>query len=102
MEYRIEHDTMGEVKVPINALYRAQTQRAVENFPISGSGLEKEHIIALARIKKAAAQANNKLGILADDITAAIVSSANEVIAGEHLDHFPVTYSRPVAVPART
>jgi fumarate hydratase, class II len=52
MEYRIEHDTMGEVRVPINALYRAQTQRAVENFPISGSGLEEEHIIALARIKK--------------------------------------------------
>ena len=90
MEYRIEHDTMGEVKVPINALYRAQTQRAVENFPISGSGLEKEHIIALARIKKAAAQANNKLGILADDITSAIVASADEVISGHHLDHFPV------------
>ena len=90
MEYRIEHDTMGEVKVPINALYRAQTQRAVENFPISGSGLEKEHIIALARIKKAAAQANNKLGILTDDISSAIVASADEVISGHHLDHFPV------------
>jgi len=50
MEYRIEHDTMGEVRVPATALYRAQTQRAVENFPISGTGLEREHIIALARI----------------------------------------------------
>ncbi|MEY3625245.1 MAG: hypothetical protein RL696_626, partial [Actinomycetota bacterium] len=90
MEYRIEHDTMGEVKVPVNALYRAQTQRAVENFPISGAGLEREHIIALARIKKAAAQANTKLGILAQDISDAIVASANEVIAGSHLDHFPV------------
>ncbi|MDG2478333.1 MAG: aspartate ammonia-lyase, partial [Aquiluna sp.] len=60
MEYRIEHDTMGEVRVPKDALYRAQTQRAVENFPISGSGLEPEQIIALARIKKAAAIANAK------------------------------------------
>ena len=84
MNIRIEKDTMGEVKVPINALYRAQTQRAVENFPISGTGLEREHVIALARIKKAAAQANNQLGILADDITSAIVASAEEVIAGHH------------------
>jgi fumarate hydratase class II len=90
MEYRIEHDTMGEVKVPVNALYRAQTQRAVENFPISGTGLEKEHIVALARIKKAAALANTKLGILAEDISGAIVASADEVIAGKHHDHFPV------------
>lgn len=64
MEYRIEHDTMGEVKVPKDALYRAQTQRAVENFPISGTPLEAEHIVALARIKKAAAGANAALGIL--------------------------------------
>src|SRR6476646_9037853 len=55
-EFRIEHDTMGEVRVPVDALYRAQTQRAVENFPISGSRLERSHIEALARIKKAAAR----------------------------------------------
>lgn len=90
MEYRIEHDTMGEVKVPVNALYRAQTQRAVENFPISGQGLEKEQIIALARIKKAAALANQKLGILNSDIAASIVHAADQVIAGQHLEHFPV------------
>ena len=90
MEYRIEHDTMGEVRVPISALYRAQTQRAVENFPISGTGLEREHIIALARIKKAAAIANQKLGILAQDIADAIVESADEIIGGDHLNHFPV------------
>ena len=90
MEYRIEHDTMGEVKVPVSALYRAQTQRAVENFPISGTGLEKEQIIALARIKKAAAKANNSLGILAKDIAESIVASADEVIAGKHHEHFPV------------
>jgi hypothetical protein len=57
-EYRIEHDTMGEVRVPKDALYAAQTQRAVENFPISGTGLESTQIAALARIKKAAALAN--------------------------------------------
>lgn len=90
MEYRIEHDTMGEVKVPAKALYRAQTQRAVENFPISGTGLEREHIIALARIKKAAALTNQKLGILDGEIASAIVSSADEIISGSHLEHFPV------------
>ena len=61
MDYRIEKDTMGEVKVPKNALYGAQTQRAVENFPISGTTLEPAHIAALAQIKKSAAQANAKL-----------------------------------------
>ena len=66
-EYRIEHDTMGEVRVPANALYRAQTQRAVENFPISGKPLEPQHIVALAQIKKAAATANAELGVLDDD-----------------------------------
>jgi len=90
MEYRIEHDTMGEVKVPKNALYRAQTQRAVENFPISGSGLEDSHIIALARIKKAAAIANVQLGVIEKPIGDAIASAADEIIAGKHLDNFPV------------
>lgn len=90
MEYRIEHDTMGEVKVPLNALYRAQTQRAVENFPISGQGLEKEQIIALARIKKAAALTNQKLGILSAEIAGAIVFAADQIILGEHHEHFPV------------
>ena len=89
-EFRIEHDTMGEVKVPIDALYRAQTQRAVENFPISGSGLEADHIIALAQVKKAAALANRELGIIEKDLSEAIVSAADEIIAGNHLDHFPV------------
>lgn len=90
MEYRIEHDTMGEVKVPKDALYRAQTQRAVENFPISGTGLEYSHIIALARIKKAAALANVELGVIEKNIGQAIVSAADEIIAGKHLDNFPV------------
>ena len=90
MEYRIEHDTMGEVKVPKDALYRAQTQRAVENFPISGTTLERAHIAALAQIKKSAAQANAKLGVLDQAIADAISGAADEVIAGKHDGEFPV------------
>ncbi|MSZ39446.1 MAG: aspartate ammonia-lyase [Actinobacteria bacterium] len=81
---------MGEVRVPVDALYSAQTQRAVENFPISGSGLEPAQIVALAQIKRAAAIVNEKLGIIAADIRDAIVSSADEIISGKHHDHFPV------------
>jgi len=90
VEYRIEHDTMGEVRVPATALYRAQTQRAVENFPISGSHLERGHIEALARIKKAAARANAELGVLPADVADAIVAAADEVASGVHDAHFPV------------
>jgi fumarate hydratase class II len=91
-EYRIEHDTMGEVRGPVNALYRAQTQRAVENFPIPGNGLEPAQLAALARIKKAAAQANARLGVLDPAIARAIEDAADEVIAGRHdvVAHFPV------------
>ena len=90
MEYRIEHDTMGEVKVPVNALYAAQTARAVENFPISGTTLERAHIAALAQIKKAAALANASLGVLDKNIADAIAWAADEVIAGKHDGEFPV------------
>jgi len=90
MEYRIEHDTMGEVKVPVNALYSAQTQRAVENFPISGTTLERQHIKALAQIKKSAALANAKLGVLKQEVADAIAKAADEVIAGKYDDQFPV------------
>ena len=89
-EYRIEHDTMGEVRVPADALWAAQTQRAVENFPVSGHGLESAQIIALARIKRAAALVNAELGVLPQDVVDAIVAAADEVIAGEHLDQFPI------------
>ena len=89
-EFRIEHDTMGEVRVPAHALYRAQTQRAVENFPISGTTLERRHIEALARVKKAAARANAELGVLEADVADAIVAAADEVAAGAHDAHFPV------------
>jgi fumarate hydratase, class II len=89
-EFRIEHDTMGEVRVPVDALYSAQTQRAVENFPISGSGLEPAQIIALARIKRAAALVNKDLGIVDGPVADAIVFAADQLIAGEHHDQFPV------------
>ncbi|WP_105565486.1 class II fumarate hydratase [Microbacterium halophytorum] len=89
-EYRIEHDTMGEVRVPKDALYRAQTQRAVENFPISGKGLESRHIAALARIKKAAALANKDLGTLDAGIADAIAWAADQVVAGGYDAEFPV------------
>ena len=89
-QFRIEHDTMGEVKVPLNALYRAQTQRAVENFPISGKGLEPAHIHALAQVKKAAAKANAELGIISQERADAIVAAADQVIAGDHDDQYPI------------
>jgi len=88
--YRIEHDTMGEVQVPLDALYGAQTQRAVENFPISGSVLEPAQISALARIKKSAALANAQLGVLDADIAEAIAGAADEVITGLYDDQFPI------------
>jgi fumarate hydratase class II len=89
-DYRIEHDTMGEVRVPAHALYRAQTQRAVDNFPISGITLERRHIEALARVKKAAALANAELGVIDQDIADAIVAAADTVAAGDYDEHFPV------------
>jgi len=89
-DYRIEHDTMGEVRVPKNALYAAQTQRAVENFPISGSPLETAQIHALAQIKKCAALVNADLGVLPKGIATAIAWAADEVIAGKYDDQFPI------------
>ena len=89
-EYRIEHDTMGEVKVPVDALYRAQTQRAVENFPISGRGLERAQIRALGLLKGAAARVNAKLGVLDAAMAEAIATAADEVAEGRHDEHFPI------------
>lgn len=90
MEYRIEHDTMGEVRVPAQALYRAQTQRAVENFPISGKVLSRHHIAALGHIKRAAALANVERGVISEEQAEAIVAAADRVIAGEVDAHFPI------------
>jgi len=89
-EYRTEHDSMGEVRVPREALWRAQTQRAVENFPISGTRLEDEHIKAMALVKAAAAQVNARLGVIDDEVADAIREGVAEIVAGQHLDQFPV------------
>lgn len=89
-QYRIEHDTMGEVKVPIDALWRAQTQRAVENFPISGRGLEAAQIRAMGLLKAACAQVNKDRGLLAPEQADAIIAAATEVAEGKHDDQFPI------------
>jgi fumarate hydratase class II len=81
---------MGEVRVPADALWRAQTQRAVANFPISGTGLERAHIRALAQVKAAAAEANADLGVLDRDVADAIVAAAREVADGRHDGEFPI------------
>ncbi|MCX4527822.1 MULTISPECIES: aspartate ammonia-lyase [unclassified Streptomyces] len=88
--YRIEHDSMGEVRVPAHAKWRAQTQRAVENFPVSGQRLERAHIEALARVKAAAAVVNARLGVVDEDLAQAIGSAAAEVAEGRWDEHFPV------------
>ncbi|HEV7935935.1 MAG TPA: class II fumarate hydratase [Actinomadura sp.] len=89
-EYRIERDSMGEMKVPASAKWRAQTQRAVENFPISGGTLERSHIAALAHIKAAAAKVNARLGVLDKDMADAIADAAYEVADGSWDRHFPI------------
>ena len=88
--FRIEHDSMGEVEVPESALWRAQTQRAVENFPISGSTLEHEHVRAMARVKASAAKVNAELGVITAEQGEAIQRAAGEIVDGDHLDQFPI------------
>ncbi|MFD7720468.1 class II fumarate hydratase [Streptomyces sp. NPDC059814] len=89
-KYRVEHDSMGEVRVPADARWRAQTQRAVENFPISGQRLERAHIEALARIKAAAAKVNAELEVIDPEIAQAIQDAAAEVAEGRWDAHFPI------------
>ena len=81
---------MGEVRVPADALWRAQTQRAVENFPVSGRGLEPAQIKALGQIKSAAAAVNAELGVVDPALAAAIAAAADEVASGAHDDQFPI------------
>ena len=87
---RTEKDSLGEVEVPAEALYGAQTQRAVDNFQISELQLPETFIRSLGLIKAAAAQANAELGLLAPDIAMAIVDAATAIAAGEHRNQFPV------------
>jgi fumarate hydratase class II len=88
--FRIEHDSMGDVRVPADARWAAQTQRAVENFPISGLRIERSLIDALARIKGAAAQANAGLKIIDKKVADAIAAAAAEVASGQWDDQFPI------------
>jgi fumarate hydratase class II len=88
--FRLEHDSMGELKVPQDALWGAQTQRAIDNFPVSGRTLPRAFIRALALIKQAGAQANASLGLLEASLAKAIGAAAAEVAAGSHDRHFPI------------
>ena len=86
-EFRTEKDSMGEVKVPLNALYQAQTQRAVDNFHFSKHVMPEGFIKALAYIKQTAALTNAQLGLLEGDIEQAIADAAQTIIDGEHIEH---------------
>ncbi|MDA8291672.1 MAG: class II fumarate hydratase [Actinomycetota bacterium] len=88
--HRVEHDSMGDVLVPRDALWGAQTQRAVENFPISGRSVEGSLVGALALIKAEAARVNAELGVVDPAVADAIASAAAEVVEGGHAEHFPV------------
>ncbi len=87
---RIERDSMGEVRVPADAKWRAQTQRAIENFPISGVRLERSQIEALARIKAGVAAVKREMELVEPDLAAAIIGAADEVARGDHDDEFPI------------
>ena len=89
-DYRVEQDSMGEVRVPENALYGAQTQRAVDNFPVSDLRFGRRFIRAIGTVKYSAAEANEELGLLDADKADAIRQAAREVAEGEHDDEFPV------------
>ncbi|MEO2269065.1 class II fumarate hydratase [Pseudoalteromonas sp. YIC-656] len=88
--YRTEHDSMGELQVPADAMYQAQTQRAVNNFTISSLVMPTSFIRALAHVKRAAAKTNNKLGYLDSQRFVAISKACSEIINGQHLEQFPV------------
>jgi len=89
-DYRVKRDSMGELRVPADALWGAQTQRAVENFPISGLRMPRGFIRAVGLVKWAAARANSKLGLIEADVAEAIEHAADVVIEGRHDDQFPI------------
>src|SRR5690349_869603 len=88
--FRTERDSMGELQVPADALWGAQTQRAVQNFPISGLTMPRTFIGALGLVKQAAARANSRLELLDTEIARAIDAAAFEVAAGRHDSQFPI------------
>ncbi|MXR51508.1 aspartate ammonia-lyase [Halovenus sp. WSH3] len=89
-DYRTEQDSLGEMQVPADAYWGAQTQRAIENFPISNISFGRRFVRALGIVKKGAAQANRDLGLIEEEKADCIIEAADEVIAGEHDDQFPV------------
>src|SRR5258706_2561893 len=89
-EFRVEKDSLGEMRVPVNALYGPQTQRAVENFPISGEPMPRTFIHALGLIKASAARVNRELGLVEAPVAAAIEKAALEVAAGQWDAEFPI------------
>ena len=93
--YRTERDSMGELQVPAEALWGAQTQRAVNNFQISGLPMPRRFIAALGLVKWAAAGANSELGLLAADKAVAIQQAALAVASGEYDAHFPIDVFQP-------
>ncbi len=90
MDYRMESDSMGEIKVPVDKYYGAQTARSLMNFKIGGERFPREIIRALGVLKKAAALTNKELGILSSEKTELIVKAADEVIEGKLDEHFPL------------
>ncbi len=88
--FRVERDSMGELKVPADALWGAHTQRAVENFPVSGLTMPRAFIAALALVKQAAARTNRRLKLLDPKVAEAVEAAAAEVAAGRHDAHFPI------------
>ncbi|MDH2433695.1 class II fumarate hydratase [Pokkaliibacter sp. MBI-7] len=90
MSTRIEKDSMGELQVPAEALYGAQTQRAINNFPVSGMPMPKAFVHALIVVKRAAARANVKMNLLPAEMGVAIVDACNHLLAGDYMRHFPV------------
>ncbi|MGP4844753.1 class II fumarate hydratase [Marinobacter sp. 1Y8] len=89
-EYRVENDSLGDVNVPADALWGAQTQRAVDNFPVSGREMPSAFIDAVVTVKRAAAQANADLSLLDSSVRDAIVSACDKLLRGEHRDQFPI------------
>ncbi len=89
-QYRIEKDTLGEVKVPVEAYYGAQTTRALENFPVSGIKPHPVFTMSMVYINKAAAKVNAELGCLSKDKSEAIIKATDRIIGGEFKDQFVV------------
>src|SRR5690554_938838 len=89
-EFRTETDSLGDVQVPAGALWGAQTQRAVDNFPVSGLPMPPAFISAVARVKQAAAEANASLGLLDNRLCDAITDACQTLIRGDYADQFPI------------